>query len=241
MSAEPPLSREDVVPSLWFEYLKTREYWGGRKKAIDADNPIVLRRQKEGLKMVYDHIAASFRKHEVTLERLRSRTDADWYGEWKHMHNALFKRTLRQRGKFRAVDVTFGGPGGIDGVDYYGIPHYQEVVSQLGIMLREHVYPLLELYRKPVQEQLGALARVHYQFIRIHPFKDGNGRIARAITDQLALALGLPAAMGGYPRSDERKKRVYHEAIQQCAKDPSCRQLADWIGGLIEQRIRDYA
>ena len=37
---------------------------------------------------------------------------------------------------------------------------------------------------------------IHLVFVSIHPFNDGNGRIARAITDQLAIYCGLPPAMG---------------------------------------------
>ena len=37
------------------------------------------------------------------------------------------------------------------------------------------------------EDKLNILADIHFRFIMIHPFDDGNGRIARAITDQVSL------------------------------------------------------
>jgi len=65
----------------------------------------------------------------------------------------------------------------------------------------------LQLSRK---EALSAYAELHLSFVSIHPFFDGNGRIARLISN-------IPVLRSGYPpiliASDRRKK--YIEAIVQ--------------------------
>ena len=73
------------------------------------------------------------------------------------------------------------------------------------------------------------MAEIHYKFIRIHPFMDGNGRIARIIIDQLCLAFSLPTVMGGYPRADVKQRRAYHSAIKDCCYNPDYTKLIQWI------------
>lgn len=56
--------------------------------------------------------------------------------------------------------------------------------------------------REASQDPVVTAALAHLWFVTIHPFEDGNGRIARAITD-LALA-----------RSDGSQQRFYSMSAQ---------------------------
>lgn len=56
-----------------------------------------------------------------------------------------------------------------------------------------------------------ALARTHAEFILIHPFREGNGRLARLLNSLMAFQAGLPALDYGGIRG--RKKREYIGAI----------------------------
>ena len=66
------------------------------------------------------------------------------------------------------------------------------------------------------EEELGRLTPVelaalfHYRYIRIHPFEDGNGRIARLLVNYILSRHGLPMIV---VRS--RKKQEYLEALHQ--------------------------
>ena len=66
------------------------------------------------------------------------------------------------------------------------------------------------------EEELGRLSPVelaalfHYRYIRIHPFEDGNGRIARLLVNYILSRHGLPMIV---VRS--RKKQEYLEALHR--------------------------
>ncbi len=78
------------------------------------------------------------------------------------------------------------------------------------------VCDLLKEPQNTLEAKLKIMATIHFEFIRIHPFADGNGRIGRMIIDQLCLAFSLSTVMGGYPRADLKQRKAYHEAIKDC-------------------------
>ncbi len=55
----------------------------------------------------------------------------------------------------------------------------------------------------------------HFYFVTIHPFEDGNGRIARALTEKsLGLSLGKPSYASLSKTIDEDKK-AYYKALEE--------------------------
>lgn len=81
-------------------------------------------------------------------------------------------------------------------------------------------------------EVVRALARVHVELVLIHPFREGNGRIARALSLLMALQAGLPlldfsliagrrkkdyfgAIQAGLDRNYERMERIFAEIIDR--------------------------
>lgn len=75
------------------------------------------------------------------------------------------------------------------------------------------MYSLIDTYRKLKDEQIPSYvlaAWLHYQFITIHPFADGNGRIARLLASLVLMEDDL------FPFTVERSKRAdYFEALEQ--------------------------
>lgn len=57
-----------------------------------------------------------------------------------------------------------------------------------------------------------ALAQVHVELVLIHPFREGNGRIARALSLLMALQAGLPLL--DFSLIVGRRKKDYFAAIQ---------------------------
>jgi Fic family protein len=71
----------------------------------------------------------------------------------------------------------------------------------------------------------------HLWFVTIHPFEDGNGRIARAITDMtLAQAEGIPDRFYSLSNQIETERKYYYENLeQQQHASPEITQWLDWF------------
>ena len=73
---------------------------------------------------------------------------------------------------------------------------------------------------------LTGAALAHLQFVQIHPFEDGNGRISRAIVDTaIAKALGMstPVKMS---HDIFENRGEYYEALGRAGTDP---MVTDWV------------
>jgi cell filamentation protein len=65
---------------------------------------------------------------------------------------------------------------------------------------------------KSRNEVVFALAIVHTELILIHPFREGNGRIARLLAILMALQAGLPLL--DFRGFDQERQGEYYTAIQ---------------------------
>lgn len=80
-------------------------------------------------------------------------------------------------------------------------------------------------------------AIAHLWFVSIHPFDDGNGRIARAITD-MALAKEEKTSKRLYSLSAQtlRDKKNYYEVLEKTQKGEG--EITDWIRWFISMFIQ---
>lgn len=69
---------------------------------------------------------------------------------------------------------------------------------------------------KTREEHMDALLYAHYEFIRIHPFNNGNGRIGRILMNLVALKLGYKSLVL-YHREGE-SRRIYIDAMKAADK-----------------------
>jgi Fic family protein len=66
----------------------------------------------------------------------------------------------------------------------------------------------------------------HLWFVCIHPFEDGNGRIARAISElALSQALGRPTLIA-LSHTIEKQRKAYYRALEDNNKEP---EITDWL------------
>jgi Fic family protein len=228
--------REQVVAQLWNSYKKTHEYKSGLTKTLYEDHYLIRTQEKEGLTAIYKTFVTNLLSYKNQKDELKKRIANDWLTEWKNMHSMLYGHIIKKCGIWRKTDVRFGSPGD---EELHKIPTKIHVYNEIA-MLAEHMENFL-LQETNERAPYKILAQFHYRFIRIHPFQDGNGRIARAITDQLAIYFGFPPAMGGYPRHELKKREAYHKAIRACVDDPLCSDLSLWIQSYIERQLNNLA
>lgn len=62
-----------------------------------------------------------------------------------------------------------------------------------------------------LERVIQALAEVHVEFVLIHPFREGNGRVARILSTLMASQAGLP--MLNFKDIVGRKRKEYFAAI----------------------------
>ena len=87
---------------------------------------------------------------------------------------------------YRRVDVGISGKD-IRLLKKEYVPQAMELYSQSVAQLLEHANEMNE------EQYIKEVAKLHYRFIQIHPFPDGNGRTARAISNMLLLEKNIPA------------------------------------------------
>ncbi len=111
-------------------------------------------------------------------------------------------------GRYRTIDVTVGE---------YEPPHYSKIAELLQNLcndLKERLKhtPSPQNEERFLAEVITLLAWLQHRFVWIHPFKDYNGRVARLLTNLLALNLGLPIlTIKAETRSD---RECYIKAMQ---------------------------
>ncbi len=233
------IAAEDVAKSLWRKYRKTPEYRSGRRYSISSVHPLVRAAEEQGLNTIILDFAKELEQPIEIRTRLANRCEDDWIANWQQMHAKLFRQVYRRGGELRTRghDVRFGAPGD---EDLHRIPHGgAPVYNELYALARDLCNSISCVPTTNIDETCRFLARFHYSFIRIHPFFDGNGRIARVVTDQLSVALGYIPIIAGFPRHNAEKKRIYHSAIHDCAYDSSYNALTEWIKFQLQQKLAE--
>ena len=82
-----------------------------------------------------------------------------------------------------------------------------------------------------------ALAVVHAEFILVHPFREGNGRLGRLLSDLMALQAGfVPLDFGDIKG---RKRRYYFSAVR-AAMRKDYEPMRKMFEGLIRKTMRQY-
>lgn len=96
---------------------------------------------------------------------------------------------------------------------------------------------LADLERFAARDDLDPVARallVHLEFVTIHPFMDGNGRIGRLLMNHALLTAGLPWVT---IRSDERVP--FFKSIEKAQVDDEIGPFVEFLWHLIRQTVRD--
>ena len=86
-----------------------------------------------------------------------------------------------------------------------------------------------------IDKRVKALAVVHTELVLIHPFRDGNGRVARLLATLMALQAELPPLDFGSLKGYRRK--AYYAAIR-AGLDRDYKPMEDVFNGVIRKTLR---
>ncbi len=222
------LQKEASLQTLTQDILKTSEIEGetfdreqvrssiARRMGIEISGPATADRHVEGIVEVMLDATGNYQAP-LSSERL-----FDW-------HAALFPtgRSGMQRisvgdwrGESSGAMQIVSGPVGREKV-HYEAPEFDRLETEMQAFIR--------WFNAPVETDLviGA-ALAHFWFVTIHPFDDGNGRLARALADMM-LARSEKSPMRFYSMSSQiqRERKAYYEVLEQCQKGGL--DISDWI------------
>ncbi len=115
--------------------------------------------------------------------------------------------------------------------------HYEAPPAE---RLDDEMARFLEWFADPGDEQpLLVAGLAHLRFVTIHPFDDGNGRIARAIAD-MALARSEKSGRRFYSMSSQirAERRDYYSVLERTQKgDMDVTRWQEWFLGCLQRAI----
>ena len=95
----------------------------------------------------------------------------------QHIHEVVTSGILEEAGKYRTKNVRITGAVKTP-------PDWSKVIK----LMDELIEKVAQYKKHPVE----VAALLHHEFVKIHPFIDGNGRVARLLTNLYLIAQGYP-------------------------------------------------
>ncbi|MCH7905434.1 MAG: Fic family protein [Armatimonadetes bacterium] len=123
----------------------------------------------------------------------------------KDMHRQWLGHIYPFAGELRTVNVTK------DGFMFAPVAYLENSIREIDSLVRENT-PCEGLHRP---ELVAAIALVHSELLLVHPFREGNGRIARWLADLMAIQGGLPPLDWAFEENSEARREEYFAALRR--------------------------
>lgn len=222
------LREEATLQILTQDALKTSEIEGEKLDISQVRSSIATRlamdigalphvdRHVEGIVEITLDATQNFAKP-LTNERLFK-----WHQALFPVKQSLFQRMTigKYRGKQSGPIQVVSGAYGREKIHYEAPSHDR---------LKKEMSQFIKWFNVPAEMDLlikSALA--HFWFVTIHPFDDGNGRIARAIAD-MVLARSENSQQRFYSMSAQirHERKAYYQVLEECQKGSL--DITTWI------------
>lgn len=181
------------------------------QKIADRDSQEVL-----GYSDVIDLVTNSWDKIDITESNI------------KNLHNILLKHSQKDdwhRGRYKQhsniVEAKF--PDGTTQVIFR--------TTEPGYATENAMRSLVEWFKHEKEvHPLIVIASFVYEFLSIHPFQDGNGRLSRLITTLLLMQLGYDwIQYVSFEHEIENNKKNYYRSLRVCQSQRPNEDLTEWI------------
>ena len=138
----------------------------------------------------------------------------------KDLH-AILTENIIVGGIYRNQEVRISGAG-------FTPPSGNEMYMQVKAFYED-------LKNNPELNPIELAAWTHAEFVRIHPFVDGNGRTSRLLMNyQLMIQGFLPVSV------DKEKRLDYYNALEEYAVNKNLEPFANFIAELEEKQLDEY-
>ncbi len=180
-------------------------------KLSDRDSQEVV-----GYFEVLDLISESYENIKLTENHLKS------------LHNSLMKYSVKDawhKGYYKlhnnAVEASF--PDGTRQIIFQ--------TTEAGFTTEEAIRKLLNWYNSEKEiHSLIKIASFVYDFLSVHPFQDGNGRLSRLISTLLLLKTGYKwIQYVSFEHEIENRKNEYYQVLRSCQAQRPNEDITVWI------------
>lgn len=148
--------------------------------------------------------------------------------DFKNMHNMLLKYSSEDewhRGDYKkfanSVEAVYPG----------GKRHLIFETTEPGFRTTDAMKELLNWYH--TEDQVHPLVRIAifaYEFLSIHPFQDGNGRMSRLLTTLLLMKSGYVwIQYVSFEHEIESRKNEYYAALRSCQANRPGEEVSIWV------------
>lgn len=141
------------------------------------------------------------------------------------LHQSWLGGVFSWAGAYRTVNIGKGG------FMFAAAAHVPELMWQFE---NDQLARLTPCRFKMIEEVAAALAEVHVELVLIHPFREGNGRIARLLSVLMALQAGLPPL--DFSELQGTKREEYFAAVR-AGMDRDYRPMERIFSGVIERTL----
>lgn len=156
------------------------------KREMDEAESVSLKTATDKLLGMYDD------KHSFTAEDIRT------------IHKVWLEDIYEWAGEYRQVNVSKG--------DFH-FAASKQVSLLMSKLQKGPLHKHTPCNFKSMARVIQALAEVHVELVLIHPFREGNGRVARMLSTLMASQAGLPIL--DFSDIIGKKKKVYFLAINR--------------------------
>ena len=180
-------------------------------KLTDRDSQEVV-----GYFEVMDLISESYENIKITENHIKS------------LHNSLMKYSAKDywhKGSYKlhsnAVEVSF--PDGTKQIIFK--------TTEAGFATEEAIKQLLNWYNSETEvHPLIKVASLVYDFLSVHPFQDGNGRLSRLISNLLLLKNGYKwVQYVSFEHEIESRKNEYYQVLRSCQAQRPNEDITVWV------------
>lgn len=154
----------------------------------------------------------------------------------KTLHNILMKYSKKDewhKGDYKqhsnAVEATL--PNGTKQIIFQ--------TTQAGVPTKDAMRTLIEWYRNDkITHPLVKCALFSYEFVSIHPFQDGNGRLSRLLSTLLLLKHDYKwIQYVSFEHEVESRKTEYYKVLRSCQSKRPNENVSDWVNFFFDALI----